>query len=173
MGHFICEQCGIGFKRSKSGKRPIRFCGQPCYHAWRKENNITTGQFEKNHTPWNKDLKGIHLSPETEFKKGQESNRKLPVGSVRIRSFKRSKRKQAFVKIAEPDIWKLRCVVVWEERFGPIPKGLILHHIDRDTLNDSLTNLCLMSRASHMREHRHEFEEKRLEGLLSRKRNST
>jgi predicted DNA-binding protein YlxM (UPF0122 family) len=29
--------------------------------------------FQKGHAPWNKELKGIHLSPNTEFKKGQKS----------------------------------------------------------------------------------------------------
>ncbi len=28
------------------------------------------GQFEKGHIPWNKGIKGLHLSPSTEFKKG-------------------------------------------------------------------------------------------------------
>lgn len=35
--------------------------------------------FKKQHKPWNKNVKGIHLSPESEFKKGQEPwNKGLP-----------------------------------------------------------------------------------------------
>lgn len=32
--------------------------------------SFQTTQFKKGHTPWNKNLKGIHLSPESQFKKG-------------------------------------------------------------------------------------------------------
>lgn len=160
MAHFICEKCGKGFKRCKSGDRPIRFCSQECYHAWRKENNITTNQFKKGDVPWNKNLKGIHLSPKSEFKKGHKKSVTYPIGTVKIRYFKRNDTRRAFIKVAD-NAWKLRCHVVWEKAYGPIPKGLLVHHNDRDTLNDNLTNLSLVSRAAHMNEHRPEFEEKR------------
>jgi len=169
MAHFICEKCGKGFKRCKAGIRPIRFCSQFCYHAWRKENNIKTGQFSKGNTPWNKNLKGIHLSPKSEFKKGRNSLTKLPLGSVRIRYFKRSRSHRAFVKTAEPNIWKLRCYVVWEKTYGLIPKGLLIHHIDKNTLNDNLTNLALINRASHINRHRLEL----LNGKIAKKKRNS
>ena len=31
--------------------------------------------FKKGHKPWNKNLKGIHLSPKTEFKKGRKDEK--------------------------------------------------------------------------------------------------
>ena len=34
---------------------------------------LNKGYFKKEHIPWNKDLKGIHLSPKSEFKKGEKS----------------------------------------------------------------------------------------------------
>jgi len=174
MAHYICEQCGIGFKRAASGKRPIRFCAQPCYHAWRKDNGITTGQFHSEQVPWNKDKKGIRLSPASEFKRGHRPANKCKVGAVRVRTDNNGKRR-AFVKVAEPNVWKLRCVLAWEEANGPLPHGLFLHHMDRDTLNDSLTNLAAVNRASHLKEHRPEFNRKRKRNLrksLARKRNS-
>ncbi len=165
MAEWICEQCNRGFSRKRSGMRRMRFCSQTCYHAWRKEAGITTGQFEKESVPWNKGKTGIHLSPSTEFKTGRESETKQPIGSTRIRTTRRDNKPRAFVKVAQPNIWRLRCHVVWERHFGPIPKGLLLHHLDRDTLNDSITNLVAMSRAIHLMDHRNEFEEKRYEGL--------
>jgi hypothetical protein len=65
------------------------------------------------------------------------------------------------VKTAEPNVWKLRSQLVWEQAHGPIPSGFLVHHISRDTLDDSITNLHLLTRAEHMNEHRPEFEEKR------------
>lgn len=34
--------------------------------------SVSSGRFEKRNIPWNKNLKGIHLSPNSEFKKGQK-----------------------------------------------------------------------------------------------------
>lgn len=160
MAEWICEHCGVGFKRDRAGERKIRFCSQECYHAWRKENKVSGGQFIKGTIPWNKDIKGIHLSPETEFKPGHKSNKILPVGTVRIRTYSRNGRQRAWIKTAEPNTWELRCRVVWEENFGKIPDGLVIHHIDRNTLNDEVTNLAAISRAAHMNEHRAEIRKK-------------
>jgi len=165
MAQYICEQCGGGFTRDKSGARPIRFCSQACYHNWRKAHNITGGQFKKGNIPWTKGRKGIHLSPDTEFKPGHNSKRKAPVGTVRVRTRKRDQRPRAFVKVAQPGTWKLRCRCVWERAYGPLPTGLVIHHLDRNTLNDNLTNLAAVSRAAHMKEHRDEREPARLRAL--------
>lgn len=156
MANYICEQCGVGFKRDKSGSRPIRFCSRKCYSLYRKGKILKTNFGNPGFEPWNKGKKGIHLSPKTEFKKGRKSNRILPIGAVTIRVDK-NKKKRAYVKVGSPNVWKLRCHVVWEKAFGKVQKGLVLHHIDRDTLNDNITNLCVMSRASHLAEHRAEI----------------
>jgi len=39
--------------------------------------------------------------------------------------------------------------VVWCLAAGPIPKGFHVHHIDQDTNNNSIDNLCLMSSKAH------------------------
>ena len=171
MAHFICEQCGDGFKRCKSGDRAIRFCSQACYWKWRKSVGLKNG-FTKGQKAWNKGMKGRHFNAATEFKKGIVPKNKCSVGTVRIRTRSRDGKQRAWVKVGEPNTWKLRAVVEWIKAYGPIPKGLIVHHEDRDTLNDSLTNLSLMTRAAHLLEHRHEFEEKRLERLVSPRRRS-
>ena len=38
---------------------------------------------------------------------------------------------RAFIKVAEPNVWRLRAHIVWEKRFGPIPKGRIVAYIHR------------------------------------------
>lgn len=114
-------------------------------------------KFQPGQEPWNKGVKGIHLSPKTEWKKGCESNRKLPLGSVTIRHRKRDKYPRAFVKIGEPREWRERAKVVWESANGPIPSGCVIHHRDRNPLNDDLGNLECMTRAEHAREHEHDM----------------
>lgn len=157
MTEWICEQCGSSFKRDRSGARPIRFCTIRCYHAWRKANDIRTGQFVKGAEPWNKDIKGLHLSPDTEFKKGQKGSNWLPVGSVTERADKKGNIR-AYVKVAEPNKWRERAIVNWELFHGkPLPKGKVVHHRDRNTLNDSSANLQALTRAEHIAVHRQEL----------------
>ena len=154
MAKWICEQCGSAFTRDKSGDRPIRFCKPACYHDWRKANGITTGQFKPGQVVWNKGLKGIHLSPKSEFKKGQPGINWMPVGSVTERIDKHGN-PRAFVKVAEPNKWRERAAVNWELFHGkPLPKGKVVHHKDRNTLNDSASNLQALTRAEHIQVHR-------------------
>lgn len=154
---WTCEQCGSRFDREKSGARPIRFCATACYHSWRKANGITTGQFKPGKAPWNKDIKGLQLSPHSQWKKGQRSRNWLPVGSETVRTDKNG-RPRAYVKLAEPNVWRERAILTWEKRHGfPVPEGMVIHHRDRDSLNDEPDNLQAMTRAEHVEEHRREL----------------
>ena len=73
--------CGAEFKTSEgriaSGRG--KYCSRACLYAYRtrpsglkyniiKENPTS---FKSGHEPWNKGLRGIHLSPATEFKPGE------------------------------------------------------------------------------------------------------
>jgi len=161
MAKWTCEQCGDDFVRDKAGSRPIRFCSQACYRIWRKASGTTGGQFTKGGSPWNKGLKGIHLSPATQFRPGQKSKKILPVGSVRTRRRSRDGSPRAFIKIANPNSWRERAIVVWEAAHGPVPRGWVVHHKDRNPLNDAIENLEAMSRSNHIAEHRSEVLEAR------------
>lgn len=47
------------------------------------------------------------------------------------------------VKIAQPDCWKFKHLVVWEKAHGPLPEGRKIDFIDGDRQNISLENLRL------------------------------
>ncbi len=167
MATWTCERCGTVFKRDAQGSRRIRFCGTDCYHEWQK-SNPNSGTFSKGSAPWNKGKRGIHISPRTEFKRGQTPVNRCSVGTVRIRQRRhRAEGPRAWVKVAEPNVWKLRARIVWEDAHGPISRGLIVHHVDEDTLNDSLSNLSVVDRAGHAAEHG-----RRRGGLNKKKRSS-
>jgi len=86
------------------------------------------------------------------------AGRWMPIGTVRIRTrHQRGGERRAWVKVAEPNVWRLRAQVVWEKANGPIPSGYGIHHRDRNKLNDALGNLELVSKAEHLEEHRGEF----------------
>ena len=113
--------------------------------------NITS--FKKGNIAWNKNKKGTHFSPNTEFKKGQRGVNWLPVGSLSIRKDKNTKLRR-FIKIAEPNKWIEYAQYIWIKNNGNIPKGFIVHHEDENTLNDNINNLSLLTRKQHFEIHK-------------------
>lgn len=146
---YQCEGCGVDVYRAPShapGKRV--FCSVEC---------ASGTQFRVGGKPWNDGVKGIHLSPESEFKPGPRPNKRSPIGSVSIRTRSRDGKQRAWVKVAQPNRWTMRAQAVWVSENGPIPNGFVIHHRDRDALNDDIGNLQMMTRAEHIDEHREEL----------------
>lgn len=156
-----CLYCHREFEPT-NGKRQ-KFCSHDHYVRWYKDRpSLNKGKFKKGHKAWNESMKGIHLSPGSEFKKGNKPASWRPVGTVVIREGSRRGRgrrdgPRAYVKIAEPNIWKARAVIEWERANGPLPPGVLVHHKDRNTLNDTPGNLVVLTRAKHIEEHRKEY----------------
>lgn len=166
-----CEQCGAAFDVPHYRRNTAKFCTASCRSAsiaakhfnkgpkpWAAKNldghrHKSGSRFQPGHNPWNAGMKGIHLSPDSQFQKGRKSDRRAEVGEVRIRKCK-GDHFRAFVKVSEPSGWRERAKVVWEQHHGPISKGYVVHHKDRNTLNDEIDNLQAMTRAEHIEEHR-------------------
>ena len=110
-----------------------------------KLNTGRTGRFQKGCIPNNGCIReGERRSPGTEFKKGQRPHNWLPVGSEIIRGDGHIWR-----KIAEPNRWRQKHVLIWEAANGPRPRGKVLIFADGDRLNVSLDNLLLVSKAQN------------------------
>ena len=109
--------------------------------------------FEKGHKSWNKGIKGTHFSTETEFKKGQKGINWVEVGKITQRKDK-NKTMRNWIKIKEPNIWIEYAKHIWIKHNGNIPKGFIIHHIDKNSLNDVISNLALLTRTAHINIHR-------------------
>ena len=170
----LCEVCGVEFRVQPYRAATARFCSQACggtWHArtrlarvkkpWAIGNRWRAGKppanaFAPGHAAWNKDLKGIRLSPGSEFRPGSVPANRLPLGSETIRT-DRTKISRVFVKVADPNVWRPRAVLAWERANGPIVDDRVVHHRDRDTLNDDISNLELITRAAHIEEHREEL----------------
>ena len=110
---------------------------------------------------------GVRVSAATEFKKGQPAHNKLPVGSVTERRDPHGNYR-AWVKVGEPNKWRPRAVVVWESHNGPLPRGRVVHHKDRNSLNDAPWNLAALTRKEHAAAHRDDLNESRAPETFTR-----
>jgi hypothetical protein len=77
-----------------------------------KWNTGRTGCFEKGDKPWNTGTKGVCKPNSGNFKSGQVSWNKKPVGYERICS----KDGYVIVKVAEPNVFKLKHRIVWKKQ---------------------------------------------------------
>lgn len=107
-------------------------------------NTGRTGHFPKGHIPANKGLKGISYpgSVATQFKKGHSPVNHREVGSERI-----TKDGYIEVKVSEPNRWKLKHRIVWEQAKGPILKGYAIVFKDQNKQNCTVDNLILVKRS--------------------------
>lgn len=94
--------------------------------------------------------KGQKLSPEkyerikaTMFKKGNLPRNTAPIGAEVLRYDGYMQ-----VKVANPNKWKFKHILVWEAANGPVPPKNCVMFLDRNKQNCDLSNLRLVSRAA-------------------------
>lgn len=116
------------------------------YKANNKLNSGLTGKFRKGQTPHNKGKKMPKEVYEkvkyTMFTKGNVPPNHRPVGSERI-----SKDGYIEVKVAEPNKWRLKQRVVYEEAKGKIPEGCPIIFLDGNKRNFDIDNLRCITRS--------------------------
>ena len=113
------------------------------YYKNHKLNSGLTGKlFEKGQRPQNGSRKG-HCFDGCEkgwFKRGSKPPNYVPVGTERVRK----SNGYVWVKIAEPNKWRMKHLLVWEEANGPVPDGWKIYFKDGNTQNCELDNLMLI-----------------------------
>ena len=112
------------------------------YRARHKLVSGLTGRFEKGQISHNK---GKKMPPEvyekakaTMFKKGNRPHNTLPVGTEIADATPEHYIK---IKIAEPNVWKYKHQLIWEEHNGPIPEGMNITFLDGNNRNFDISNL--------------------------------
>ena len=107
-------------------------------------------RFHKGHIPTNK---GKKVSTEmyermraTMFKKGRINENKREVGSERVNVYGYIE-----IKVAEPNRWRLKHRIIWEQVNGEIPKGYNVQFKNHNTQDCRIENLYLISKAEQMR----------------------
>ena len=114
-----------------------------------KHPNNVAARFTKGHHPSNK---GKKMPPEvyskvarTMFKKGHTPVNHRDVGSERVNADGYIE-----IKVAEPNRWRLKHRVIWEQVNGAIPKGYNVQFKNHNPLDCRLENLYLISKADQM-----------------------
>jgi len=121
-----CDLCGKPFQKHRCHKTPHNFCSRECAGLW-----------------W-----GMH-------KQGKNHPRYLHIGSENIRLDAEGS-KRMWVKIGNPNIWVQRARKVILDAGHKLVQSEIVHHKNRNTLDDSLTNLQILTRGQHINLHRRE-----------------
>lgn len=117
--------------------------------AFRKNHKLVsgiTGQFQKGNIPWTKGKKGLHFpgAEKTWFKKGQ-----LPLNHKEIGTEIIDNNGYHKIKIGEPNVWKFKHIIVWEEHNGKVPEGCNIIFSDGNKDNCDISNLMCITRAEN------------------------
>lgn len=127
--------------------------------SFKKNNGLVNGRdgrFKKGQEPWNKGMKGLDCAGEngkkTQFKKGQTPLNYRPVGSERV-----NVEGYIEIKVADPNEWKLKHRVVWEQANGPIPENHNIIFGDGNRLNCDIDNLILVSKKQMLALNQHKL----------------
>lgn len=111
-------------------------------------NSGLTGRYEKGSTPVNKGKRWADFMPpesqeasrKTCFKKGNRPHNSRPVGSEVVREDG-----YVWVKVAEPNKWREKHRILYEEYYGTIPPRMIVTFLDGNRQNFTRENLALIT----------------------------
>lgn len=111
--------------------------------AYKKNNKLISGidaRFKKGQVSHNKGKSTGGWKP-TQFKSGHRPSNYMPVGSERVNG-----EGYVDIKVADPNKWRAKHLILWEEANGPVPEGHIILFGDKDRRNFDLDNLLLVSK---------------------------
>jgi len=152
LGKEYCYYTSVSGNRMVLGQREKQVMKKRCEKLLGNQNargnRPNNTSFKNGDIPWNKGVKGIHLSPNTEFKKGMKSNRIKHVGTMTIRRDKNGTLRH-WIKIDEPSKWIEYSRYLWNKHHSGLKPNYILHHINNDSLDDRIDNLIMVSRQEH------------------------
>ena len=138
-----CKAQALGIE---SSREKIQRVG---YESSKKPSSIAT-RFQNGSVPLNK---GKKVSPEvyskiqpTMFKKGHTPVNHREVGSERINVYGYIE-----IKVAEPNRWRLKHQVMWEQVNGTIPRGYNVQFKNHNPLDCRIENLYMISKSEQLR----------------------
>lgn len=130
-------------------------CMMKSYKGNHKLSSGLDGRFKKGQQPHNKGVKMpkevYEKAKHTMFKKGIIPPNHKPVGTESVRNNHKKGEFYVYVKVAEPNIWRMKHVLEWEKHYGKKTKGKVIIFLDGNPLNTHVSNLELIDRSTHLR----------------------
>jgi hypothetical protein len=111
-----------------------------------KMHSGRTGYYKKGNVPWSAGKKGLGIlkANSGSFKKDRVPHNWVPVGSERINTLGYHDK-----KVAEPNVWVGKHILLWEKHNGPVPINHNIRFIDNDQGNITIENLLLVNKSEH------------------------
>lgn len=138
--------------RSKAGVRQVMIRCNIEVPEKIKHQRYINSLIKKGDVPHNKGKKlpeHVKLKlQKTMFKKGNVPHNVVPIGTER-----ETKDGYIEVKVKENSLsknWKLKHRLVWEQHYGPIPRGCNVRFIDGDKKNCTIENLYIISKDENL-----------------------
>jgi len=119
------------------------------YGLKKSDEIMDFARFKKGHIPFNKN-KSHPVKNSGQFNKGNIPKNHRPVGTIDTRKHNNRDEKYLYIKVSEPNKWKLLHRHIWEQEYGEIPKGMLITFRDHDVLNVDILNLEMISRAENL-----------------------
>lgn len=110
----------LGVKKSSS------FFADPSLSGRTDGSRGESGRIKAGNVPWNNGIKGLQLSPATQFKPGRLPHNTQPIGSYRHDADGTLQRKISNDKGNNSVRWRGVHELVWVEANGPLPRGHIV-----------------------------------------------
>lgn len=124
------------------------------------EQRIIDSRIKKGNVPVNKGKKwkdfmskeGMKASRKTQYKRRHLPHNTLSDGTISIRHNHKNRNNPpyAWIRIKKAK-WKMLHVKMWEDKYGRVPKNKIIVFKDKNTMNITLSNLEMITKAENMK----------------------
>lgn len=125
-----------------------------------KKGHYPTNAYKKGHVPVNKGLKwDEYLTKEqqqkslkTTYKKGHKSHNAVNVGDEAMRCTSHDEG-YVYVKVCDGKLnknWKPKQQVIWEKKYGEVPKGHKVIFLDGNRFNFDINNLAIVTNGEEL-----------------------
>lgn len=125
-------------------------------NSYKKNHGLKSGlsgQFKPGRTPVNKGKKYPGLYKNSgQFQVGRKPKNYMPVGSERVNADG-----YVDIKISDPNKWRAKHKLVWEEVNGPIPAGKVVMFADGNNRNFDIDNLLCVTKRKMLTLNKHKL----------------